>query len=335
MGLFADVEREAWVRLRLSARYRDRPGPILIKWIVDEALEGGDSQVILGASLLSAGLILLHYSLAVYGTMRIAARLQEVIADFRSYIFNRIQYISFGYLDTAATGKLVSKYSFDTQRVHDTLLIIAVQVVPNMLYSVGVLIVLLFMNWQLCLVTVLLLPVFYIARKGYVDSYKTRNNEARVAQENLTGKAGELINSVRMVRSLGQDEAARNEIRWDNDEAALKRFRVITISSHFGTFIFVATQTVTLIILGLRRMARAAGASHGGHACCICRCDASDPHAGQYRESVDGADHRGNESYRSIRELVDTPLVERWTGTKRPDQIKGEIELRYRFQLPE
>ena len=303
------------------------PVPLLIKLIVDEALADGDQQRILGASLLAAGLIIVHYPLSVYGAMRIAAKLEDIIADFRSYIFNRIQYISFGYLDTAATGKLVSKFSFDTQRVHDTLLLIANQIVPNMVHSLGILIVLFYMNWRLCFVTVLLLPIFYIARRGYFDIYKTRNNEARVAHENLTGKAGMLISSVRMVRSLGQDEAAKENIRWDNNTAAVTRFRVITISSHFGTFMFIAAQFVTLIVLAFGAWQVLAGRMSAGT---LIAFVAAMPQIllpvaviSQLLEQL----IVGNESYRSIRELLDSKFVERWTGQKRIDKITGKIEL--------
>ena len=225
------------------------PVPLLIKLIVDEALEGGSTRIILGATLLSTGLIIVHYPLAVYGTKRLGATLQNTIANYRSRIFQRIQHISFGYLDTAATGKLISKYGFDTQKVHDSMLLIIAQLVPNAVYSVGVLGVLFYMNWALCLVTILLLPIFYIARHGFMEPYKVRNHEARTAQETLTGKAGELIASLRMVRSMGEDESAQHKINPDNDHAAITRFNVITSGAHFGTFMFVASQMVTLIVL--------------------------------------------------------------------------------------
>ncbi|MFP4156767.1 MAG: ABC transporter ATP-binding protein [Opitutales bacterium] len=304
------------------------PVPVLVRWIVDDALAGAPSQRILGTTLIALGLILMHYAFAVYGAKRIAARLENIIADFRSYIFNRIQYISFGYLDTAATGKLVSKYSFDTQRVHDSLLLIANQIVPNLIYSVGVLLVLVFMNWQLAFVTILLLPIFFVARRSYFSIYEKSNNLARVAQENLTGKAGELIHSIRMVRSLGQDEAARGNVRGPNDHAAITRFQVIKVGAHFGTFMFVSGQFVTLIVLAFGAWQVLEGHMTAGT---LIAFVAAMPQilmpvgiASQLMEQL----IHGNESYRSVRELIDTKLVESWKGTTRPPVIRGEIELR-------
>jgi ABC-type multidrug transport system fused ATPase/permease subunit len=304
------------------------PMPLLMKIMVDEAVEGGSPSRLLGAGLLAGGLMLLHYPLAVYGAMRIAVRLETVIADFRSYIFNRVQYISFGYLDTAATGKLVSKYSFDTQRVHDSMLAIANQIVPGMLHSFGTLLILMWINWRLAFVVILILPIFFVVRRGYLRIFKERNHEARVAQENLTGKAGELIHSVRMVRSLGQDEAAKKNIRWDNNKTAFTRFRVITISSHFGTFIFVAGQILTLILLGAGAWLVLRGDLTAGT---LLAFVAAMP---QILKPVDIISNLlqqlivGNESYRSVREFLDSKLVERWQGQRRLEEIRGEIELR-------
>jgi ABC-type multidrug transport system fused ATPase/permease subunit len=304
------------------------PMPLLVKIMVDEAVEGGSGSRLLGAGLLAGGLMLLHYPLAVYGAMRIGMRLELIVADFRAYIFNRVQYISFGYLDTAATGKLVSKYSFDTQRVHDSMLAIANQIVPGMLHSFGTIIVLLFINWQMGFVVILVLPIFFTVRRGYLRIFKERNHEARVAHENLTGKAGELIHSVRMVRSLGQNEAAKRNIRWDNHKTAFTRFRVIAISSHFGTFIFVAGQILTLILLGVGAWLVLLGNLTAGTLLAFVSA------MPQILKPVDMISNLlqqlivGNESYRSIRELLDSKLVERWQGKKQLDRISGEIELR-------
>jgi len=201
-------------------------------------------------------------------------------------------------------------------------------VLPNLIYSAGTLAVLFYMNWRLCLLTVLLLPIFFISRQIFMKNYKASNRQARVAHENLTGKAGELINSVRMVRSLGQDEAAKDNIRWNNDEAALKRFRVITINSHFGTFMFVSSQMVTLIILAIGAWLVLEGQLTGGT---LIAFVAAMPQILMPVNVITQLLEQmivGNESYRSIRELIDTRLVEHWSGTHRPPAIRGEIQLK-------
>lgn len=304
------------------------PLPLLFQFIIDRGVPANDILAIAGAAFLSLGLLLMHYAFAVYGTKCLGAAVATEVAELRSRIFQKIQLISFGYLDTSASGKLISKYAFDRQRLQDGLLLILAQLIPNCLYSVLITVVMFIVDWRLSLVMLVLIPLMYVSKEKFGKQLKSKNAEARQAQENLSGKAGELINSLRMVRSLGGEENANQRVAGDNSYAAITRFRLMTIGAHFGTFMHVSSQIINLVIIaGGAYMVIKGGLTMGVLVAFV----AALPQIlmpihlfTQFTEQFAAS----NESYRSIRELLETPFVEKWSGFTRKEEFEGRVELK-------
>ena len=244
-----------------------------------------------------------------------------------SRIFNKIQFLSFSYLDGQKTGRLVSKYSFDTQKVQDSLMALTGNIVPTLVFSGATIIVLIIIDWRMSLVMLLLLPMIYATKKVFFRVMKDGNKQSRIAQEKLTGKAGEMITSVRMVRSLGEENSAMNLIKEDNDHATRMRHRLISINSHFGTFSFVTSQTVTLIVItGGAIFVLLDYVSMGT----LVAFMTAIPQILMPINLISNLIEQfmaGSESHRSVNELLETPFVEKWNGTRTIDSIKGEIEF--------
>jgi ABC-type multidrug transport system fused ATPase/permease subunit len=73
-----------------------------------------------------------------------------MMVELRSRIFFKLQFLSFGYLDQQKTGRLLSKYAFDTQKVEALLYNILNQFLPNLLYGcLCIFAILAWLNWHL------------------------------------------------------------------------------------------------------------------------------------------------------------------------------------------
>lgn len=301
------------------------PIPWLFGMMIDNQVPSGNTTGILVTSILIIGLLFLHMGFAVSGAKVIGGEITAMVKEMRGEIFRRLQFLSFGYLDSSTTGRLVSKYAFDTTRVQDIGLQVLNQVVPTLFYGFSVLAIMLVLNWQLSVVVVLIIPVFMLAKQLFRKRLEDRNHAARLAQEKLTGSATEMISALRLVRSLGEEEKAENRLSADNSQVAETRVGLITVVSIFGTFLFVSNQLIALIVIATGAFMVVHGMLTVGT---LFAFVAALPIIMQPFQMISQFIEQyviGQESYRSIRELTTCTYVEEWKGTERLEAMKGGI----------
>lgn len=311
------------------------PLPWLFSVIIDQHVPSGNVKGIAFTGLVFVGLLLLHFTFSVSGARCIGHAITRMAEELRSLIFNRMQFLSFGYLDQNATGRLLSKYAFDTQRIQDITVTILNQIVPTLFYSFSVGVIMILLNWQLAVSILLFIPVLYAARYYFHERLQIRNREARLAQESLTGSANEMISALRLVRSLGEEDRAENRLGSDNQRLARARELVISMSAVFGTFLFVSNQTISLLVVAAGALMVLNDMMTVGT---LFAFMAALPILMQPFMAIAQFIEQyliGQESYHSVRELIASPYVESWHGRRRVEPLRGEIEFeRVDFAYP-
>jgi ATP-binding cassette subfamily B protein len=231
-GYLWSHRRELWrgLGLALLRSLAVAPCPWLFQRMIDVAVPARDFAAI--GTLASIFLVLLavHYVFSVWGANEIAKAMAQMMVGVRSRIFFKLQFLSFGYLDQQQTGRLLSKYAFDTQKVEALLYNILNQFLPNVLYGSSIFLILAVLNWHLALVLALVLPAYAYAKYKFFDRIQQSNQDARVAQEKLTGTASEYISALRLVRSFGETARA-----WISRAAASTKATSTRSSAHSGT----------------------------------------------------------------------------------------------------
>ncbi|MCC5846474.1 MAG: ABC transporter ATP-binding protein [Verrucomicrobia bacterium] len=311
------------------------PLPWLFGMMIDRHVPAADVRGLLVTSWIFAALLLLHMAFAITAARKIGGGVTEIVKDLRSLIFNRLQFLHFGYLDRSTSGRLLSKYAFDTQKVQDITVLMLNQFLPTTCYGFSVMFIMLLVDWRLSLVVLLIMPMVVTARIFFRKKLKRQNQEVRLAQEKLTGSANEMISALRLVRSLGEETKAEHRLKSDNHDVAETRVGLINISSVFGTYIFVNNQFVSLIVVCAGAIMVIEGQMSVG---VLFSFVAALPIIMQPFTMVTQFIEQyamGQESYRSIRELVCSRYVEQWKGDSFPAEFRGDIRFRnVRFAYP-
>jgi len=304
------------------------PIPWLLGVIIDNHVPSANTTGIMVIGMVIGGLLLLHTVFAISGAQVLGRQVTTMVKEVRGDIFRRLQFLSFGYLDSSTTGRLVSKYAFDTTRVQDISLQTLNNVMPTFFYGLSVLLIMLLMDWQLSVVVVLIIPVFMLAKKIFRKKLKDRNHEARIAQEKMTGSATEMISALRLVRSLGEEKKAEARMLIDNARVAETRVDMIKVSSIFGTFLFVSNQIIGLTVLASGAFMVVYDMLSVGT---LFAFVAALPIIMQPFQMISQFIEQyviGQESYRSIRELVTCDYVEDWKGDQKLENLRGGIDFK-------
>jgi ATP-binding cassette subfamily B protein len=120
---------------------------------------------------------------------------QKIILSMRHEVFEHIQTLGPSQLNQVPVGKLVTRVTNDTNTLSEMYTNVAANLIRNVIYLTGILIVLFIINYKITLVLMLFLPVVFFAtilfRKYSRASYRqVRSNVSEVnafLSENLSG----------------------------------------------------------------------------------------------------------------------------------------------------
>jgi len=301
------------------------PCTLLIQRIVDKPLHNNDIRGVINYSLIFFVCLMFHYGFSVWGARSLAKTTTGLMVEMRSRIFYRLQFLSFSYLDGQKTGRLLSKYAFDTQKVEGLVYTVLNQLLPNLLMGICILGILAWMNWFLLLVLLLVIPVYATAKFMFFRHIKRTNNENRLAQEKLTGTASEYISALRLVRSFGEEAQAERELDRSSESFARSRVAQSYVNALFGTYVYVGMQLLSLIVIAGGSILAIQGKLTIGTLFAFLAgfgyiltpvhmfIGMSEPY------------FAAQEGYNSIKELIDSRYVELWNGTRREDRLRGDI----------
>ncbi len=311
------------------------PIPWLFQVIIDEHVKTGNIGGVASTSVMVVGLLLLHYAFAVAGTVEISRQNGLLMMRLRSGIFNKLHFLNFSYLDRQKTGRLLSKYAFDTQKIEGITMQIVNQFLPNLLYSFTLTVLLIVLHWQLSLLIMLMMPLYAIARNLFNSRLQKANEKTRLAQEKLTGAASEAIGALRLVRSLGEEDQITQHIDSHSYTLTRTRFDLATINSIFNTFAFTTVQFLTLVALAGGAIFAIQGTMTMGTMFAFMAGLPIVLMPVQMLSTLIEQFYMAQEGYRSVKELLDSDYVEDWNGRKHPEPFTGQIQLdRVEFAYP-
>ncbi len=148
-----------------------------------------------------------------------------VVYEIRKDVMAKIHKLPISYIDSHASGDLVSRMIADVETLSDGLLMGFTQVFTGVLTILGTLAFMFLMNWKITLVVVLVTPLsFFVA--GFI-SKKTYNLFAIQTKER-SGQVSfinEMVTNQKIVRAFGKEEDNLKEFREMNErlkKASLK-----------------------------------------------------------------------------------------------------------------
>ncbi|MFT4089530.1 MAG: ABC transporter ATP-binding protein [Asticcacaulis sp.] len=130
---------------------------------------------------------------------------QRVIFDLRRAMFAHLQDVSTAFIDQTHVGRIMSRIQGDVNALQE-FLETSVQAVGDLFLLIGIITVLLLMDWQLALLTLSVLPVLVVVRAVWLPYAKKTFRHARDTSSVVNAVLAENINGVRIVQGARREE---------------------------------------------------------------------------------------------------------------------------------
>ncbi len=221
----------------------------LIKQITDEGfVKKAEGQTVL-LPLMLFGLMMIRGVAGFISdySMRVVAR--RVVEDFRKEMFSRLMLLPVHYFDARSSGALVSKFTYDVERLSSATTRSWLNVLRDILTVIGLIAYMLYLDWQLTMVFAAVLPFATIYLRKITPKLKANAKNVQHSMGEMTKSAEEAIGGQRIVKIFGaQDFEYRRfaEIATNNRRIELRLARISGLSSFVVEFF--AALSLALVI---------------------------------------------------------------------------------------
>jgi ATP-binding cassette subfamily B protein len=227
--------------------------PLSLKFLIDDALGEEDFQalyMILGV-LAVAGIIT---SIVAVWYERWDARLAAgLIADVRSRLFEHVQNLPASYFARTKRGEILSRFSIDLSAFEGSIKTFANGAALPFLELIAGIILMLFLNWQLAAVALLVFPITLIGPRILTPKAVQANYEQKLNEAGLLGMVQENVAAQAVVKAFSLQ---RRTFGWFT-------LRNIDVRQKTASAVFLSTmveRTVTISVLLLHLVVLAIGA---------------------------------------------------------------------------
>lgn len=139
--------------------------PLLIKRLIDDGVVPGNSSLVTWLALSVAVIALLDAIFNMIGRWYSARIGEGLIFDLRTQVFSHVQRQSIAFFTRTQTGALISRINQDVIGAQQAFTATLSGVISNVLSLILVLITMLFLSWQITVISLILLPLFLAPTK--------------------------------------------------------------------------------------------------------------------------------------------------------------------------
>ena len=226
---------------------------------------GGGSLAILNVAVVAVAAIALAGALSSYLNTWLTATVgQRVMHDLRRTLYHHIHRLSLAEHDEKRTGDLIGRVTKDIESVQDFVTSALLGIVTNVLTLVGIVAVMLYLNWQFTLVSLSVAPVLFLVVHAFTRRIKSASRDVRKKESELVSMVAEVFSSIRVVKAFAREDYEQQRFErqsLENVETAL-RARNIKMLLSPAVEIIVATGTCLMLWYGAR-LVLAGGLSAG------------------------------------------------------------------------
>lgn len=223
-------------------------GSFYFQFLIDRILPQSNVNML---NLLSLSIIILYFSVSLANYLRslVVANFAngmsaQVILDYLKHVLS----LNMEFFGTRQAGEIMSRF-MDANKIIDALTHASLTVIIDCLLLLIVAITLAMQNTKMFLMTILVIPIYYLAVKSKVKQFEKYNEEDMIANAELNAFVIESIKGIDTVKSINSEPFTFEKIEFLLNELIQKRFRVIKLESFQGFMKDIIQNTLKAIII--------------------------------------------------------------------------------------
>ncbi|NIK76703.1 ATP-binding cassette subfamily B protein [Paenibacillus castaneae] len=205
--------------------------PIILAYIIDKGIMDKKYSVIILLSSVLLGIKLIGWLFGWMHTKWINFTGQRILFDLRQQLFNHLQTLTFRFFDGRPAGKIMSRITNDTNAIGELINGGLITIVMEVTHLVGIVIILFWMDWQLALLSFIMLPLLYFIVAKLRPKIEGSWSRSRSTMSAINGNLNETIQGIRVIQAFSRQETNNEKFNGINNRNKQAFMRAIKLES--------------------------------------------------------------------------------------------------------
>lgn len=131
---------------------------------------------------------------------------QWVMHDLRQTLYHHIHRLSLAEHDKNRTGDLIGRVTSDIEAIQDFITTALLGMVTSVLTLLGIVGVMLYLNWRFTLISLSIAPVLFLAVYFFTRRIKKASRDVRKKESELVSIVEEVFSSIRVVKAFARED---------------------------------------------------------------------------------------------------------------------------------
>ncbi len=181
--------------------------PWMIQRAIDEGIRAGNVDTLRFWAFLFLAAIALEWVTSRARLTVMAYAGTRIVTDLRSQLFHHLHTLSLGFFNDYSVGRLMSRLISDVSVLQDFVTWSITGLARSAFILIGIVIAMLFLNWQLALVTFAVLPLMILLTNYFRRYVRQAYRAARQRLSLINGFLNESITGIRVTKSFAREGA--------------------------------------------------------------------------------------------------------------------------------
>ena len=173
----------------------------------------------------------------------------RVMMRVRDRLYRHLQRLSLGYHHQARSGDLIVRVSSDASRLQEILLTAALPLVTSILTLTGMVIVMVWLDWKLTLLSLITLPLFWLAATRFSQQIRHASYQQRQQEGAVAATAAESLAAIKLVQALSLEDAFADVFAQQNRRSLEESVATKRLAAHLERTVDVLIALGTALVL--------------------------------------------------------------------------------------
>ena len=224
--------------------------PALMKPLLDGGFSGKDGNGLL-LPFMIVGIFLLRGILGFVSDYTLSWVSNKVVLDLRAAMFARMVCLPTRFFDDRSSGALMSKVAYDVSGVTGAATSVLTTLVKDTISVIGLLAWMLYLNWQLTLVALGMVPLVGISVKLFSNRLRTMSRASQQAMGSIMHVLEESIEAHKVVKIFGGQDYEKSRFAAASAEQRTYNMKQTVAAAALGPIVQTLASIALAIIISV------------------------------------------------------------------------------------
>src|SRR5436189_1642184 len=292
---------------------------------------GTDKFSILNFAVLAVMVIAIFGAVSSYFEKYLTTSVgQWVMHDLRRVLYSHIQRLSLSFHDHKRTGDLISRVTTDIDAVQSLISNVLLGLLVNVLTLVGMMLVMLYLNWAFTLIALMVAPGLFLVVYYYTHRIKRASRAMRQQEGEVVNVLEEVLSSIRVVKAFAREDYEQKRFERESRESVEKALTARNFKAKLPPMVEMIVAAGTCLVLWYGARLVVAGSLTGGELLVFLLYLGKMYKPMRELSKMTDTISKADVGWERIREVLENESqVRDLPGAKRAPRFKGKIEYEH------